>query len=433
MRPYRSVLFLTLAIGFAACGGDDSPKSPVIPTSYGAPKVLQVTGGDAGFNVVGQQRQFTALATFENGLVRNVTTLVEWRTSNAAVATVTAGLVKIVAVGNAEITATFRGVTSSAALVSANSPALAVSITIAGPAEVAPGSTAQFTATAHFSDGSSRDVTTAASWFSQTSQLLRHAGSGRFEGLAVGDARINVNFGGRSGTVNVIVVPSGTFKLAGTIRDASGAVDNVLVEVVSGTGQGASAKSLFNGAYAVFGVAGVVQLRASAPGYTTQEFAVTMTGHGSRDVTMVTPTAPVDVSGNWKLVISTSSACSDSWSAAARRREVAAVVTQSGTRLTIKFPAAAIFVFDNAGRMAGNAFSMTLFTDFYYLDYGLTERISPTEWVGVNGAFTGTATPSLITGAFAGNFNYYQTVANASFPVGAPQTCTADPTFEFRR
>ena len=49
-------------------------------------------------------------------------------------------------------------------------------------------------------------------------------------------------------------------------------VENVVVEVTSGTGTGLITKSTFNGRYALFGVAGVVGLRASAPGYTTRNF-----------------------------------------------------------------------------------------------------------------------------------------------------------------
>jgi len=312
------------------------------------------------------------------------------------------------------------------------SPATLRSVSIAGPAEVAPGTTNQYTATGQYSDGTTRDLTTSASWNS-FSAPLRHVGGGRFLAFEVGDGRVNVNVPGRSASFPVIVITPGTFKLSGTIRDASGTVENVVIEVTSGTGTGLSTKSTFNGRYALFGVTGGVGLRASAPGYTTQELQVTVNSHGVRDVDISPVSEPVEVSGNWTLVVTTSSACSDTWPAPARKREVAATVAQQGTRLSVRFPNAAISLFrdGNAARIAGSAFSMTLFYDDYYLDYTLMERISPNEWVGVNGDLTGTASSTSITGELVGNFHYYQSSAN--FPSGTPRACAADPQFEFRR
>ena len=244
---------------------------------------------------------------------------------------------------------------------------------------------------------------------------LRHVGGGRFQAFEIGDGRVNANMTGRSASFPVIVVTPGTFKLSGTIRDASGTVENVVVEVTSGTGTGLTTKSTFNGRYALFGVNGVVGLRASAPGYTTQELQVTVDSHGVRDVDISPVSEPVDVSGNWTLIVTTSSACSDTWPAQARKREVAATVTQQGTRLTIRFPNAASPSNNNPARIAGPAFSMNLYYDDYYLDYSLMERISPTEWVGVNGDLTGTATSTSITGELVGNIHYYQSSRRRTF------------------
>jgi hypothetical protein len=297
---------------------------------------------------------------------------------------------------------------------------------------VAPGTTTQYTATGHYSDGTTREMTTGVSW-SSFSAPLRHVGGGRFEAFEVGDGRVNANATGRSASLPVLVITPGTFKLSGTIRDSSGTVENVVIEVTSGTGTGLSTKSTFNGRYALFGVNGVVGLRASAPGYTTQELQVTVDSHGVRDVDITPVSEPVAVSGNWTLIVTTSSACSNTWPAPARRREVAATVTQQGTQLTIRFPNAAPFVNNNPARIAGPAFSMNLYYDDYYLDYSLMERISPTEWVGVNGDLTGTATPTSITGELVGNFNYYRSAAPSNFPSGTPSSCAADRQFEFRR
>jgi hypothetical protein len=308
---------------------------------------------------------------------------------------------------------------------------LPTSISITGPAEVAPGATAQFTAIATYADGTTGDVTASSSWTSQNTGFLRSLGSGRYEGVAVGDGRATVNFRGRSSSKPVIVVPAGTFKLSGLIRDVAGGVGGVDVQVVSGTSAGLSTKSTSSGAYAFFGVAGAVGLRVSAPGYTTQDLSVTVTGHQEHSFNLQTSGSIADVSGQWTLSISTSGSCSETWPADARRREVVANITQQDTRLNIKFQNVPNFVFDSAGRIASDVFSMTLFTDFYYADWGLTLRVGTQEWVGVNGEFRGVASGSVISGTLTGNFNYY--VGNATFPNGNPRTCPADSAFEFRR
>ncbi|HYN10422.1 MAG TPA: hypothetical protein VES67_23745 [Vicinamibacterales bacterium] len=431
MRTLLLMVAAAIVAGLVACG-DGQPQSPFVPSFFGPPKSLQING-DLSFTAIGQGRQLTASATFANGSVRNVSSEAEWSSSNTGIATVAGGLVRVVGIGETQITATYRNVTSTAAAVTVKSNPVLTAISIAGPAEVAPGSVTQFTANGHYADGTTSDITPNVAWSTAGNTNMRHVGAGRFEGLTPGEGRVGATFSGRSASKAVLVLPAGTFKLSGTIRDASGGLENVLVQVVSGTGAGQSAKSVFNGVYALYGVAGEVQLRASAPGYTTQDFTVTVNSHGTRDVNLVTAGNTADVSGQWTLTVSTSGACSDSWSSEARLREVGAVVKQQGTRLTITFQNVTLFVYESIGRIASDVFSMTLYYDDYYLDWGLMQRVSSTEWIGVHGEFTGVASGPVITGTFAGNFHYYQSAANAQVPGPNPRRCPADSAFEFRR
>ena len=312
-------------------------------------------------------------------------------------------------------------------------PPLLVAIALSGPAEIAPGSTAQFNVTATNSDGSTTDVASNASWTAQGTGALRSIGSGRYEGVVPGEGRVQVNFLGRLSTKPVLVLPAGTFKLSGMIEDVVGGVSGVDVQIVSGTGAGQNTKSQFNGQYAVYGVVGVVGLRVSAPGYATQDLSVTVTGHQQQNVKLLTAGNTIDVSGQWTLSVSTSGPCSETWPAEARKREVVANITQQDTRLTIRFQNVPRFVFDTTGRIASDAFSMELFYDDYYLDWGLTQQISSTGWVGVHGQFRGVASGPVITGTLTGNFHYYVTAAGAPGPGAGPRTCPADPAFELRR
>ncbi len=434
MRSRFLTIAMALSVGFIACNRSrDASAPPVIPSFFGPPKSLRIPTTGLSFTTLGQSRQLTANATFSNGAVRDVAKLAEWRSTNPAVATVDAGLLKIVAFGNTEITATYSGITSAASVVSAKAIVTLSSIAITGPAELAPGTSAQFTATGNYNDGSTQDLTSTVTW-ATFSPNMRHAGAGRFEALGAGDGFVNANTGGRFASKAVIVVPSGTFKLSGAVRDASGGLEGVVVEVVSGTGAGLRTTTGFNGSYALFGVAGQVQLRVSASGYGSQDFSQSVNSHATRDLSISPISSPVDISGQWTMTVTTSSACSAGWPAPARRREVPAAFTQNGTRLNVRFTGTqVVFPFTNTGRIAGTSFWLALYYDTYYLDYGLTERISPTEWVGINGVFEGTATGSSIAGNFAGTFNYYVTTANAQFPTGLGQPCAADAPFEFRR
>jgi carboxypeptidase-like protein/Big-like domain-containing protein len=437
MRP-RLLVVLMLAAGFVACGGDNTLESPVVPTFFGPPKSLQVTG-ELSFNFIGQSRQLTASATFANGQVRNVTSQAQWASSNPSVATVTGGLVRVVSYGETQITATYRNITSAAAGVSAKALPTLVSVSLSGPQEMPPGTTAQFTLNGNYSDGSSTNVTANTNWSTFAPNVLRHAGQGRFEALGVGEAQIFASYQSRFTSARVLVVPAGTFKLSGRVTDSSGPIENVEVRVVSGTGTGLTVKTDFGGNYALYGVAGDVRLIASAPGYISQEFTATVTNHSVRDVALTTSGDSVDVSGQWTMTFRTSSACSDTWSAESRQREITAAVTQTGTRLNIRFLGSTIArntgAGDASGRIAGTAFSMTLFFDDYYRLYSLLERVNPTDWVGIAGTFEGTANPSgtEINGTFSGTFDSYVTLASSSFPTGPVRTCAADSQVQLRR
>jgi Big-like domain-containing protein len=435
--PLLLLVAAALIAGLVACGDDPAPvpsPSPV-PAFIGPPRSLQITG-DLSTATVGQTRQFTASATFANGKSYDVTSQAEWRSSNPGVASVSRGLVRVVGAGETEIIASYRNVTSASAAVKAKAISALTSISIAGPTEMTPGSAAQFTATGHYADESTQDITSIVRWGSEDVGTLRQTGVGRFEAVRAGETRVTASVTNRFTSTLVLILPAGTFKLSGIIRDSSGALEGVDVEVVSGTASSLKTKSRYDGRYALYGVSGEVRLRITARGYDVEDVTATVTGHTVRDVSLKTSSPIVDIAGEWKLTISTSSACSNSWPAAARRREVPSTITRDGTRFNINFSGPTVVAtYPDQGLIAGSAFSMTLDFDYYYYYgvSGLLERLSPTEWLRITGTFEGTADASLITGNLSGSFNYFITNATATLPSGAPRSCAADGPFELRR
>jgi hypothetical protein len=439
MRARSLLIAIAAAAGFVACGGDSGPgpTQPTVPTLFGPPTSIQITG-NLNLTSVGQQSQLTATASFANGQSRNVTTQSQWEVTNPAVATISStGLLRMTAIGETQVTATFRNVKSTTVTASAKQPAAVTGLTITGPARVAPGATEQFTATAQYSDGTSSDVSARANWSVSPTTVLEHLGGGRVRGVAPGDAFLFASFSSRGANFQALVLPPDTFKLSGTIRDASGGLENVLVEVISGTGVGLKTKSVSGGRYALYGVAGSVQLRISAPGYDTQEATVAVSNQTVRDFNITTSSQPTNVAGTWTVVFKTSSACSSAWPQVVREREISTTITQQGTRLTFSFSGPSIqssFSNYSSGRIAGNDFLLTLYFDYYYSVYGVMDRPTQTDWVGIYGTAEGVATSSTsITGSFTGWFDYYVTAATANFPTGIPSSCAADSAFELRR
>lgn len=307
-------------------------------------------------------------------------------------------------------------------------------VLVSGPTQVAPGGTASFTAIATYTDGSTQDVTLSANWSAFPAGVVRLTNPGQFDVLTAGETRIQASFRGTSSGLPLLALAAGTFKLSGTVRDASGVVEAVVVEARFGGGSKSFTTSR-DGKYAFYGVAGAVELLASARGYDPADMTFSVSENTVRDVSLTTTATPLNLAGSWTLSLSASSPCSDSWPETIRHREEPTDITENGTRLTFKFtsPTFQPAFAGISGRIAGSEFSMAIDFDDYYLDYGLLERPSPTDWVGVFGTGEGTGDQSTISGTFNGRFDYYITQASARFLTGVPKSCAANPEFTLRR
>ena len=109
-------------------------------------------------------------------------------------------------------------------------------IEINGPRTVAPGETATFTARAILTDGSSRDVTSEARW--RSNKLPFPDGWTRtVKAGGRGDVTITAELNRITSTVQVVVVPVGTYRLSGVVRVsnvAGGFVAGAQVQVLDG-------------------------------------------------------------------------------------------------------------------------------------------------------------------------------------------------------
>jgi hypothetical protein len=154
----------------------------------------------------GSTLQFKATGTFTGGSKRDITSSVTWTSTKTTVATIsslgsTHGLATAIAAGTTTIKATHGKVKGTTVLtVIAAGPSL-VSITVAPPAaSINMGTQQQFTATGNYSDGSTQDVTSTASWSSSAPSVATVSTTGLAGTVASGQATIQAAIGSISGS-----------------------------------------------------------------------------------------------------------------------------------------------------------------------------------------------------------------------------------------
>jgi alpha-tubulin suppressor-like RCC1 family protein len=137
---------------------------------------------------------FAALATYSDGSVVNVTTLAKWKSSNAAVATISSGGVAT-AVGNGFTTITTAFATLSGTVGLTVGPITLKSIAITPPTPSVPlGAPSSLVATGTFIDKTTRDVTGQVTWTSTNISVVTVSNAlgerGKLTTVGVGTARI---------------------------------------------------------------------------------------------------------------------------------------------------------------------------------------------------------------------------------------------------
>lgn len=146
-------------------------------------------------------RRFVAMARLTTGEQKDLTNQVVWSSSNEAVVSVgrtgaEGGLVTAVADGDATITATestevIRG--QSLVFVRGSASTVRAIVVSPNPAEIPLGGATSFTATGLFGDGTSRDLTSAASWSSSNSAVATVDATGKASGVALGGVTISAS------------------------------------------------------------------------------------------------------------------------------------------------------------------------------------------------------------------------------------------------
>lgn len=211
------------------------------PTSAGTPAKVNATlgslSGDANLNITsatlssiqissvpslipGGQAQYTATGIFSDGTTQDISSLVNWSSSNSANVSIDVSTGVGVGgntAGTATITATlispssFPGVSNggSATTTTQLKNVTIVSVTVTGLATVGAGTTTNYQASAIYSDGTSSDITSVATWTVDSSANAAVSDSSGSKGVLTtisnGSVNVQATYVGVTGTKAVTI------------------------------------------------------------------------------------------------------------------------------------------------------------------------------------------------------------------------------------
>ena len=207
-RPAARLAIPAMAVAAIAMLVQSCGDGPVEPAPPPAPVATAVTvnPGSAALSAFGETARLTAEVRDQDGQVM-AGAVVEWTTSNAAVATVlSSGLVTAAGNGQARITAS-AGAATGSAVVTVMQSAASVEVSPATAALTPLGATVQLAAAAL--DANGHAVAGAAySWESSDAAVATVSSSGLVTAAGNGQARITASAGEATGSAVVTVMPS---------------------------------------------------------------------------------------------------------------------------------------------------------------------------------------------------------------------------------
>ena len=159
----------------------------------------------------GETLRATAFVAYENGEVKDVTSLASWSSANTEIAEVSGGTIKLKNYGSTTITATYEG-KSTMLLVNSPEPSSEPMPVVDVTTSVStltgnPGQERGVTASAVYGNGEVQNITNEARW-SSSNQSVATVSKGIVELKSQGTASITVTFAGESATVKINVSAS---------------------------------------------------------------------------------------------------------------------------------------------------------------------------------------------------------------------------------
>jgi trimeric autotransporter adhesin len=184
---------------------------------------------------LGETEPLTATGTYSDGSTQNLTNSVTWSSSGASVVSVNAaGTATAAAIGSATISATSGSISGNAGL--SVTQAVAVSLAVSpAKSSLMLGSSVQLQAVATFSDGTTQNMTSTATWNSTSPNIVGVSGSGVASGQQVGSTTVVATSASLTGSSNVTVTPLMTVSYFNLKNAQTSGVDGTIQFVNPGT------------------------------------------------------------------------------------------------------------------------------------------------------------------------------------------------------
>jgi uncharacterized protein YjdB len=207
MKKFGTIVSLILisCLGFSGCGGGSSKSNTKGNGSSTTLNSITVYGTNGATSIAaGATLQMIALGKYSDGTIVDITSQVNWSTSNVTVATTnTSGLLSSLKSGAITVSASKDSITGKMN-VTVNSAVLS-SISVTGGATVSSGATEQLTATGVFSDNSTQNLTSTVIWSTSDSTVAGVSGGGLLTAFKAGTVTVTATMSGVSGMSNVVV------------------------------------------------------------------------------------------------------------------------------------------------------------------------------------------------------------------------------------
>lgn len=233
-----AVLFLALFALVSCGGGGVGGGGESAPTTQGLLYITVTPASPSAY--VGETEQFTATGWYATTTTatttKDLTNYATWTSSNTTCATIAdKGLATGVAAGSSKITAAYGAASGYTYLYVTTPPVTLLSIAVTpSSATVQETATQQFIATGSYSDGSSQNLTTSATWTSSNGSVGFVSNLSGSKGLATGMAAggpvtITATYSGKTGTASFTVIPKQPDLLAGITSVISNGTTTVTV------------------------------------------------------------------------------------------------------------------------------------------------------------------------------------------------------------
>jgi Protein of unknown function (DUF3443)/Bacterial Ig-like domain (group 2) len=225
MKSSNALIFaLILALMIGCGGGGGGGSSPATKTLVSL--ALSPINPSISQGIV---QQFTATGTYSDNSTQDLTTSATWTSSVTSVASISNatganGRAASVAAGTTTITVAVGGVSASTTLTVTPATLLSLAVSPTNPS-ITLGSTQQFSATGTYSDNSTQNLTTSATWTSSVTSVASISNATGTNGRATSIA---------AGTTTITAVAGGV-SASTTLTVTSGAANNVIPITVNGS------------------------------------------------------------------------------------------------------------------------------------------------------------------------------------------------------